>query len=99
MADFGMKYNAQGAYDVAVAAGNEKMLENLKEIDQMIQRAAAAAQFSIIYDKQVEDAYSDGIKDLLRLNYGYSVKEKVNAVTNKPFWVISWEHPGEISND
>lgn len=86
---FNLTNTAQEAYTKALEKAEEQLDINLKELDNLINKAIEKGQFSIIYDKEL--IYKTYHFDTLNLltQMGYKVTEK--ETKEKAYWIISWD--------
>ena len=86
---FNLTNTAQEAYTKALEKAEEQLDINLKELDNLINKAIEKGQFSIIYDKEL--IYKTYHFDTLNLltQMGYKVTEK--ETKEKTYWIISWD--------
>lgn len=87
-------FTAQEAYDASLNNYEAQLEKNRLELDALIKKAVERGEFSIIYDKQTP---ANATKTILN-QLGYKVTEK-NISNEKKIWVISWERPGDISDN
>lgn len=86
---FNLTHTAQEAYSKALENAEEQLGNNLKALDDLINKAIDKGQFSVIYDKEL--IYKTYHFDTLRLltQKGYKVTEKTTK--EKTYWIISWD--------
>lgn len=86
---FNLTNTAQEAYSKALENAEEQLGNNLKALDDLINKAIDKGQFSVIYDKEL--IYKTYHFDTLRLltQKGYKVTEK--ETKGKTYWIISWD--------